>query len=131
MVSAGDDSEDGGEARLPDVKLIVDPSLSVLARKLRMVGIDTMVAGEVIKHQEEGMMISPNADGEYCCPGGSRRESLSARSLLTCTTMRLCLRQDTITSLAAAVACWRMEVPTVAPVAMRRHKMARLERPRT
>ena len=76
VVSADDHSEDGNEARLPDVKLIVDPSLSVLARKLRMVGIDTKVAGEVIKHQEEGMMISPNADGEHRRLGGSLRESL-------------------------------------------------------
>ena len=33
----------------PNVKLIVDPTLSVLARKLRMVGLDCTVAGEVLR----------------------------------------------------------------------------------
>ena len=70
--SAGDEEGNGevddalssstnGGGRCPDVRLIVDPSLSVLARKLRMVGIDTQVAGEVIKHADlPGMMLHAN-----------------------------------------------------------------------
>ena len=54
-----DDSSSSDSTSLPNVRLMVDSSLSVLARKLRMVGIDTVVAGEVIKHQEPGCMISP------------------------------------------------------------------------
>ena len=53
-------SEDGVSVVPAGLGLIVDQSLSVLARKLRMVGIDTRVAGEVVKTSlQPGMMISP------------------------------------------------------------------------
>ena len=60
-------SSDGGVVRggralasLPEhVHLLVDSSLSVLARKLRMIGVDTAVAGEVLRSQQPGMMLSP------------------------------------------------------------------------
>ena len=74
--SADDDGDDDGSS-LPDVKLIVDPSLSVLARKLRMVGLDTQVAGEVIKpHQETGMMISPAVAAVEAAANGADNRDL-------------------------------------------------------
>ena len=36
----------------PAVRLIVDPTLSVLARKLRIVGVDCAVAGEVLRARQ-------------------------------------------------------------------------------
>ncbi|KOO26902.1 hypothetical protein Ctob_004421, partial [Chrysochromulina tobinii] len=78
-------SSDGGVVRAgralaspPEhVHLLVDSSLSVLARKLRMIGVDTAVAGEVLRSQQPGMMLSPPAGGgEALDPGdirGARR----------------------------------------------------------
>jgi hypothetical protein len=78
-------SSDGGVVRAgralaspPEhVHLLVDSSLSVLARKLRMIGVDTAVAGEVLRSQQPGMMLSPPAgSGEALDPGdirGARR----------------------------------------------------------
>ena len=61
------DNDDGSDDRpVTDVKLLLDQSLSVLARKLRMVGIDTQVAGEIVKHSTPGMMISPTCGGRGC-----------------------------------------------------------------
>lgn len=45
----------------PEVRLIVDPTLSVLARKLRMVGVDCTVAGEVLRARQPPPSPSPSA----------------------------------------------------------------------
>ena len=50
-----------------EVKLIVDPALSVLARKLRMFGVDCLVAGEVLRTQP------PGEPGDVDARGATRR----------------------------------------------------------
>ncbi|EOD04092.1 hypothetical protein EMIHUDRAFT_453977 [Emiliania huxleyi CCMP1516] len=66
----------------PGLGLVVDSSLSVLARKLRMVGVDTRVAGEVIKGQQpaggEGQgspALSPAAAAEAAAANGGGAEA--------------------------------------------------------
>lgn len=77
------DGGSGGGVVAPELGLVVDSSLSVLARKLRMVGVDTRVAGEVIKGQQpaggEGQgspALSPAAAAEAAAANGGGAEAV-------------------------------------------------------
>ena len=64
------------------VRLIVDSSLSVLARKLRLLGVDTMIAGEVLRVQQpDGTPRSPACQAEAAATDQNERGAHKGRSL--------------------------------------------------